>query len=148
MGAFQQSMKAVLDEVSTDKVYTFCFWGVSQFLDCIRWEICGGIVPGIRVDFNKLAGAAPVYVAMYEMANVGEHEADQRHLPSRKRYYFNVALWSQLHPPGTKVLRYLQGRDRPHNSSPRLTQMQRSRSELGKSSVLARVFACCTSRPS
>ena len=35
------------------EVYTFCFWGWSQFLYCIRWEITGGIVPGRTGDFNR-----------------------------------------------------------------------------------------------
>jgi len=58
------AMKATLTNLAVDKVYTFCFWGVSQFLDCMQWEVCGGILPGVRLDFNKLCGAPPVYFSV------------------------------------------------------------------------------------
>jgi len=89
-------MKAALGSLSTDKVYTFCLWGVSQFLDCIRWEITGGVLPGMTLDFNRLCGSPPAYLGIYELAKQG---AETRHLKSRKRSYLRVAAWSDLHAP-------------------------------------------------
>lgn len=90
-----REMNDVIANFSTEKVYTFCFWGVSQFLDCIKWEICGSGFP-IRIDFNKLCGRPPVYITMYDLPAVGGQ--DQRHLASRKRRYFHIATWSGARP--------------------------------------------------
>jgi len=93
---YMAALKKALADLSTEQVYTFCFWGVSQFLDCIRWEITGGIVPGMTVDFNRLCGSPPVYFSVYELQQSG---SEKRHLKSRKRSYFRIAAWSALHPP-------------------------------------------------
>mmetsp|Transcript_53160 Transcript_53160/g.134860 ORF Transcript_53160/g.134860 Transcript_53160/m.134860 type:complete len:354 (+) Transcript_53160:63-1124(+) len=93
------AMKAVIANFSTDKVYTFCFWGISQFLDIFKWEVVGGIMPGLKMDFNKLCGSPPVYFTIYELPGVDEQAKDQRHLASRKRQYFRAAVWSMLKPP-------------------------------------------------
>lgn len=93
---YMAALKKALAELTTEHVYTFCFWGVSQFLDCIRWEITGGIVPGMTVDFNRLCGSPPVYFSVYELNDSG---SEKRHLKSRKRSYFRVAAWSALQPP-------------------------------------------------
>lgn len=90
-----EAMKAAMASITPDKVYTFCFWGVSQFLDCLRWEVVGGLIPGVKIDFNKLCGAPPVYLTMYELVNA----ADGRHFSSRKRRFFHAAVWSALQPP-------------------------------------------------
>jgi len=138
IAAYARKMRDVIDNISTDKVYTFCFWGVSQYLDCMRWEVCG-VLPGLRIDFNKLCGAPPVYVAMYELPGVTEKEAeesaeksehkqkkadkdaDKRHLPSRKRYYFNVAMWSEHKPPPSDI-----------EGIPRLVDTKRTIAKKGK----------------
>ena len=41
-------------QINHGQVYTFCIWGVSQFLDCIRWE-ARGIFPG---NLSAIAMAA------------------------------------------------------------------------------------------
>jgi len=92
------NMQSVMRSFSTDKVYTFCFWGVSKFLDIMRWEVVGGLMPGVKLDFNKLCGRPPIYFSLYEMPNQ-DNGADKRHLASRKRQYIRAALWSTLKPP-------------------------------------------------
>jgi len=89
------ALKAAVARATPDTVFTFCFWGVSQFLDCLRWQMVGGIFRGATLDFNKLCGSPPVFLSMYEL----EDSADARHLPSRKRRYLHVAVWSKLRPP-------------------------------------------------
>eukprot|EP00931_Biecheleriopsis_adriatica_P093042 TRINITY_DN66794_c0_g1_i1.p1 TRINITY_DN66794_c0_g1~~TRINITY_DN66794_c0_g1_i1.p1 ORF type:complete len:395 (+),score=54.15 TRINITY_DN66794_c0_g1_i1:69-1253(+) len=108
VGLYIKSIRSTIESFSTDKVYTFCFWGVSQFLDCMNWEITGAL-PGMRIDFNRLCGAAPIYVAMYEIPGYGEAKTEDgqkelRHLPSQKIYYFHIAMWSELKPPRPEAL--------------------------------------------
>jgi len=139
INAYIKAIRSTIDSFSTDRVYTFSFWGVSQFLDCMKWEICGGFLPGIRVDFNKLCGSPPVYVAMYEMPGVRETDADRRHLPSRKKYYFHVAMWSKLRPPKPALLEPLLGKREGTERSPKGAHRRRS---LSSGLGLLSCFAC------
>merc|ERR1711972_637135 len=90
-----QALKSELQNLSTEKVYTFCFWGVSQFADAINWEVK---MPGFKVDASRLCGKPPVHVALYELPGVKPGDKDRRHLISRKRYCFKVAVWNVLKP--------------------------------------------------
>lgn len=90
-----EAMRVAVGNATPDKVYTFSFWGISQYLDCLRWQVVGGLIPGVKIDFNKLCGPPPVYLTMYELMDA----ADEQHLPSRKRRYLHVAVWSTLRPP-------------------------------------------------
>jgi len=103
LSKYIKAVQAATDTFSKDKVYTFCFWGVSQFLDCMRWEICGGVVP-MRMNFNNLCGAPPIYVAMYEMPSVTKDSKERRHLLSLKKHFFHIAMWSNTSPPPREVL--------------------------------------------
>lgn len=95
-----KAMKAAVAGFSADKVYTFCFWGVSKFLDVLRWRVkmgaglAGKLTDGM--DFNKLCGSPPVYLTMYELP---VQAADARHLASRKRRFFHAEVWSTVSPP-------------------------------------------------
>jgi hypothetical protein len=100
------AFKDVEANLSTDKVYTFCIWGISQFLDVINWQVCG-LLPGVRLNVSKLAGPPPVYIQMYELPGVKEEDVDRRHLDSRKKHYFNVALWSEVQPPSPATRKHL-----------------------------------------
>merc|ERR1719223_1351546 len=97
-------MDQVIREFSTDKVYTFCLWGVSKFLDVMRWEVVGGIIPGAKLDFNKLCGAPPVNISIYELDS-SKAGTDKRHLTSYKRHLFKAAVWSTKSPPGAQQLK-------------------------------------------
>jgi len=94
---YVKAMTETIANFSTEKVYTFSFWGVSQFLDCIRWKISGSVFP-MEIDFNKLCGKPPMYITMYELAGAHEKDRDKRHLPSRKSQYLSVACWSGARP--------------------------------------------------
>jgi hypothetical protein len=93
---YKRAMETVAGSFSTNQIYTFCFWGASQFLDCMQWEVCGGILPGVRLDFNKLCGRPPFNIGLYELEH-SDHE--RRHLNSRKRHYFKVEVWTLDHAP-------------------------------------------------
>jgi len=142
--AYIKAMSSTVESFSTDKVYTFCFWGISQLLDCMAWEVN---IWGLRLDFNRLCGAAPVYVGMYELdePEAGEgKKPDQRHLISRKQYLLHVAMWSELKPPSPQVLQSLGGSDDSVDDE----WVQDAPRASGFSSSIAEVFGCCTSRDS
>jgi hypothetical protein len=141
---YAEEMKKLQSTFSTDKVYTFCFWGISRFLDVNRWEICGvpGL-PGFRMDFNDLCGSAPVYITMYELEKkhpvTGEMIKEQRHLTSLKRYYLKLALWSQIAPPTPDVLRKLIGTA--------ASSMKRKSKAVGVGGIFSRLgVTCCFGR--
>jgi hypothetical protein len=82
--------------MTPDKVYTFSFWCISRFVDVLDWNLLG-IVPG-GIDFNVFCGRPPVNVVIYELEDA-EDTRETRHLQSRKKYYYNFALWSTKAPP-------------------------------------------------
>eukprot|EP00931_Biecheleriopsis_adriatica_P035944 TRINITY_DN20725_c0_g1_i1.p1 TRINITY_DN20725_c0_g1~~TRINITY_DN20725_c0_g1_i1.p1 ORF type:complete len:390 (-),score=68.00 TRINITY_DN20725_c0_g1_i1:79-1224(-) len=103
--SYIDAMNSAIDNLSTDKVYTFCFWGVAQFIDVINWEL-RGLWPGFRMDAQKLSGDPLVYVVAYDLL---DHRTEKRHVESRKRYYFKVALWSALRPLMPDVMQEVSG---------------------------------------
>jgi len=107
MKNYIKAMGELVENFSTDKVYTFCFWGISQAIDVINWEL-RGVVPGIRMDANKLCGVSPLYVVAYILPPAADKE-ETRHLISRKKYFFKVALWSDRKPPVPEELNKILG---------------------------------------
>lgn len=115
-------MRILQENLSADKVYTFCFWGISQYIDVIQWQF-QGMWPMPKLDANKICGSPPIYVTAYHLVGTDASQAeledsgssevprtlstpipDRRHLISRKQYLFKVALWSNLKPPSNDVL--------------------------------------------
>jgi len=74
--------------------YTFCFWGISQWLDKINWTVR---LPLANLDFNLFCGCPPVHVVLYTLKKHGG--SDRRHLAHLKRYYFDMAFWSSESRP-------------------------------------------------
>merc|ERR1712048_931480 len=56
-------------ELKSGPTYTFSFWGISQFLDNINWEITG-VVPFTKINFNQFCGRPPVHLVMYSLQSV------------------------------------------------------------------------------
>jgi len=80
------------------KVYTFSFWSISRFLDAVNWQMVG-LAPGFsKISFDTFCGSPPVNLTIYELADSAD-PAENRHLPSRKCYYFRAAIWSSLRRP-------------------------------------------------
>lgn len=126
---YAQLMKELQNNLSSEKVYTFCFWGVAQFLDVMNWEMCG-IFPGVRIPANSLCGKPPVYVVAYQLADPESEE--KRHLISRKCYYFKVALWSNKVPPNPSLLRELTLKKEDAVSAAPDTSVKRRKSVAGR----------------
>mmetsp|Transcript_30168 Transcript_30168/g.89595 ORF Transcript_30168/g.89595 Transcript_30168/m.89595 type:complete len:367 (+) Transcript_30168:78-1178(+) len=89
-------------ELQPGKVYTFSFWSISRFVDVLNWKMLG-VVPG-GMDFSVFCGRPPVHVVIYELED-SEDPRETRHLQSRKRYWFNLALWSTKVPPSQPQIR-------------------------------------------
>merc|ERR1712048_532050 len=107
--AFIKEISAL--ELKSGPTYTFSFWGISQFLDNINWEITG-VVPFTKINFNKFCGRAPVHLVMYSLQSSGEEE--RRHLQCRKQYFFDLKFWSSKFKPTTERLEELFSRkDKP-----------------------------------
>jgi len=130
MKGYIGAMRELVDGFATDKVYTFCFWGISQAVDVINWEL-RGVLPGVRMDANKLCGVAPLYVVAYILPPAENDET--RHLISRKKYFFKVALWSDKKPPAQQSLDKLLGLGIEQDAA---EQKQRGRRRRGVKDLL------------
>jgi hypothetical protein len=114
---YVSAMKDVTENLSTEKVYTLCSYGVSQFIDCIRWETCS-VFPWLRTDMRNMCGKSPIYVSLYELPKEDGFGEDRRHLQSRKRTYVEVAMWSENKPPAQDVIERLFGPAVSRNADP------------------------------
>merc|ERR1719331_2770086 len=85
-------------------------------------------------------GAAPVYVAMYEL---DEDKADRRHLLSRKSYLLHVAMWSDLKPPLPTELESILGAE---GLAVEGRKQQKEAENADRSSIVAGFFGCCGCR--
>jgi len=112
--------------------YTFCFWGISQYLDNIAWEVIWKIG---RIDFNQFCGKPPVHVVLYELLPA-EDERDERHLQSRKKYFFRLAFWSSRKPPSRKRKTELLG----DHSNERAENATADRKDV---STMGALLTCC-----
>merc|ERR1712232_847597 len=92
-------------ELKPGPTYTFSFWGISQFLDQINWELTG-VIPFTRINFNQFCGRAPVHLVMYSLDRVDD-DLETRHLQSRKNYLFDLKFWSTKSKPTPERLQEL-----------------------------------------
>merc|ERR1712039_23125 len=65
-----------------------CFFGVSQVIDLLKWNITIGTAVNMAQFFNDM----PLHVAMYELDR-GDEDGE-RQLESMKRYYLDFMFWS------------------------------------------------------
>lgn len=115
--------------------YTFAFWGISQFLDQILWEVTG-VIPRWPVDFNQFCGKPPVHAVLYTLSSGfpnGNGEEEHRHLQARKNYVFRLAFWSSKKPPGKARLNELLNIE---ETAPVTARSKQKRS-------LSSLFQCC-----
>jgi hypothetical protein len=92
------------DSVST---YTFSTYGVSRFLDVLKWRVLG--IPVLTpISFNKFAGRPPVHAVIYTLMPASQCD-DKRHLQSRKQYYFDATIWSSSFRPEKRRFEQLAG---------------------------------------
>jgi len=98
---FRKELDDLVFEVGP--TYTLCFWGISQWLDKLNWQVRLPMLG--RLDMNQFCGSPPVHVVMYTLAH-SDHE--KRHLQSRKQYILNIPFWSSKNrPKGSRVMELL-----------------------------------------
>eukprot|EP00429_Kryptoperidinium_foliaceum_P070801 CAMPEP_0176069964 /NCGR_PEP_ID=MMETSP0120_2-20121206/34935_1 /TAXON_ID=160619 /ORGANISM="Kryptoperidinium foliaceum, Strain CCMP 1326" /LENGTH=380 /DNA_ID=CAMNT_0017403603 /DNA_START=126 /DNA_END=1268 /DNA_ORIENTATION=- len=135
--AFVKEMEAL--RLVPGPTYSMSFWGISQFLDCIKWEM-QKIIPFKPIDFNLFCGKPPVHLVIYTLQPSSSGET--RHLEARKNYYFRYALWSSLKRPSPEKIRELiphQGEDLVGDERRRQALMSR------KAGVFSTMLSCCAS---
>lgn len=137
-------------EFRVGPVYTFCFWGISRFLDVISWDLVG-VIPKRRLDFNTFCGSPPLHLCIYEV--LPSADGEKRHLQSRKQYYFHMLFWSSLKPPSKTKLRQILGEkiyDKCFGSSKNQEGKEQDKGKvkgnLGRR--LAALLSCCVARMS
>lgn len=104
---YKAAVSELMSTLSTDKIYTFCFWGVSRFLDVVNWE--GGWTstsawrPPLQVDFGDL----PFRLVLYEKLDGGGRPGYE-HPMSRRLYYVRMAVWTHFRPVDpTELARFI-----------------------------------------
>jgi len=148
--AYQKEINDLVFEPGA--TYTFCFWGISQWLDKINWTVK---LPLAKVDFDLFCGRPPVHVVIYALK--ASQDGDSRHLEHLKQYYFDLAFWSSEHRPEWERIRSLFG-DWAASAEENGSSMIESNSGVQNSfhgvSTAVRpkafpssLFACCAGRP-
>eukprot|EP00929_Paragymnodinium_shiwhaense_P007861 TRINITY_DN111779_c0_g1_i1.p1 TRINITY_DN111779_c0_g1~~TRINITY_DN111779_c0_g1_i1.p1 ORF type:complete len:380 (+),score=53.38 TRINITY_DN111779_c0_g1_i1:54-1193(+) len=144
VSAYAKEMQRTLSSLSLDKVYTFMFWGPSQFVDIVNWQFRVPI-PFIkqRMDINQICTTPPLYGVVYSVPGL-EASPDRRHLISRKKYLVKVALWSMTNPPSPEILRQSLGSMADIDSD--TLESHEPRSVKTWWSGLQQAMVCCTAR--
>lgn len=131
-------------ELKVGPTYTFCFWGISQWLDKLNWQVKMPFFSPF--DLNKFCGNPPVQVVIYTL----REDEDHRHLQRRKDYFLNVAFWSSAKRPNVAKLSELLGPEllvREDDVMPGAragTKGVSARSDAYQGS--GGLFACCVAR--
>lgn len=130
--AFIREISAL--ELKPGPVFTFCFWGISRWLDDLNWQV-KSVVPMMgNIDFNKFCGRPPVHLILYELEDSQE---EVRHIDSRKNYLFRLAFWSSKSLP-------------PQNILAKFVPASEAEDRSGKAkrdlSIFGNFFSCCTAR--
>lgn len=121
--------------------YTFVFWGISQFLDCIKWEV-QKVIPFKSIDFNQFCGKPPVSVVFYTLSDP-ETPGETRHLQSRKNYYFRYTMWSSEKRPSAAKIRELIPKEALMEQAAHQEQSAEGLQQR-KNGNLSKIFTCCT----
>jgi len=137
-------------ELKMGYTYTFNFWGISQWLDRLNWQV---IMPLLRtrVDFNAFCGRPPVHVVIYTLKAGSVHKDDPRHLQFKKNYMFDIAFWSSLHRPPKEIVhslfRGVPRRFSPLPASGKKKDGKRTGDTEQKQGFFSKIATCCVSRP-
>lgn len=131
----------------TESTYTFCFWGLSQVLEKMMWQLHVPFSP-VPLNFDIFCGGPPIHYQFYTLKR--EHQEQRRHLESRKNTYIDVAIWSTFHRPSWGRIHELLGGD-PDSSPDVICDVGRSLSGLPSArNVKGRHWgswlSCCVAR--
>lgn len=92
--SYSEAVDEVFRTITSEETYTMCFWGISQIIDLVDWQI----KIGYSVSLGKFLEGSPLHLVMYDLATPQESalEAGRRHLESNKSYYFDFMFWSNV----------------------------------------------------
>jgi len=136
---FRQELSDV--DFKVGPTYTFCFWGISQWIDKLNCKIKVPLMGSIEA--SRFLGRPPMRVVMYTLA--GEGGAEKRHLDSRKTYYLNVHFWSSRQRPDAESIRSILGENALDGlgGAGDAAALKAAATSKPRSGGL---FACCTAR--
>lgn len=147
-----REFKRELEELKfkVGSTYTFCFWGISQWLDKLNWKVKMPLLS--PVDFNRFCGRPPVHVVIYTLKD--DDSRDPRHLQRRKDYFFNLAFWTSTDRPDAGRVAELLGEAHfthdddvvPGNGFGVHAHQNGSSARRKSLRALGGLVACCTSR--
>lgn len=145
MADYAREMTDLSNTMVPGPTYTFGFWGNSRFLDAIDWKLRG--IPVVTpMDLTPMVGKPPVYVVFYTLDRADQANGKpERHLSSRKRFYFRAAIWSSKKRPDRQRFEALTRASWEVTGIAEPEVKTRHRSRL--KGLLQDSMACCTSRP-
>lgn len=91
MEDYREAVARMWDNVNTEDVYTFGFWGMSGFCDMQNgtWV---GINPFGHLRMKSFLEGWPLHFVFYFLEE--DEDGDPRHLERRKSYFSDFMLWS------------------------------------------------------
>lgn len=139
VNAFKKEISEL--ELTPGATFTFCFWGISRWLDNLNWVVLP-VIPGfmVQTDFNDLCGHPPVHLCLYDLE---DSATEKRHVDSRKDYFLKVLFWSSQVLPPQEILQKFVPKDRL--GEPALPNKKKKSSPKASASS-ARFMDCCTAR--
>jgi len=95
LDAYTKAVNEVFSSVNLEDTYTMCFWGVSEVIDLLRWDLK---MMKTRISMARFFDDDPLHGCMYEIErNPHQGDArngDRRQLETQKRYYLDFMFWS------------------------------------------------------
>merc|ERR1712232_601544 len=80
---FRAVAERISSNASTEDTYTFCVWGCSPYIDCMRSQLVGvNMLPSI--SYEGFLDEWPAHFVLYSLL---EDPNDPRHLEKNKTYY-------------------------------------------------------------
>merc|ERR1719469_1828010 len=97
-GRLKEYKKEIADlQLRPGPTYTFCFWGISQFLDKLKWQL---VSFGPALSLTKFHGAPPIHVVAYILKD----KTAIKHYDYLKEYFLCTLVWSSAARPSKAVL--------------------------------------------
>jgi len=98
VSAYKAAVNSLMEGMTTENTYTMCFWGCSQVVDVVIWQVSfSRAISGMEMD--TFFANNPLHGVVYELDWTGVSSEDRRHLESRKRYYADFMFWSNKVKP-------------------------------------------------
>jgi hypothetical protein len=102
---YTREVEVLTSNFQQGHTYTFALRFFSYFVDVVNWQMVG--LPLISpIDFNMMCGSPPVHLQIY---SVTPDSKEKRHLASRKKFCFHVALWTSNRRPTLRRFKDLVG---------------------------------------